>query len=1631
MRKNLFGNPERRRSRHAATLIRCLLPSLLLVATGLGSVSAQTFAGGNNHPRVQRGFVPEGMYQFDNVDSVNLFNGNLVATIPIGSSYPVGPEFSYQLNLVYNSKLWVFESPQSDPGKRYAQAHPIFNAGLGWRLSLGEYKSERDWPSNNNVVRYRSADGAEHKFYGSSTSQTKDGSFLRHKTVNGKSQIEFPDGSRHTFGNSGHALGEVVEMRDYYGNRVDVQHFSSRYEIRDFAGQNPGASGNPTRLHNVYFRTINNFKVIDRVVLESFGGGSATYQFHYRDANGTAVGRPCGDENPNASTIRVPLLERVTLAGSGTEWSMTYNIPQNAQKCNEGTMATLTLPTRGEIAWDFNTVPIPPPCNPSTTSPPSPNPFPFDGGAGVFERTFTDNNGNILGKWRYGHHILNYGGVGGTECGVDDTSGLTKMTEVITPLLDKELHYFTIYDAAANLPGGVTGAGADQREYGLPFDRAQPDPVDNVNPAYAERFLSREIFDCNEPNPGSPAWTQNPVCPSQPTRSIYVGYEMDAGTSCQNFTSSCTHHNRRLAAERTVYHNDSDRYTGTNYTSWNGMGNYRYNRSIDSFPNTANFTSYTRYTSKPGNSDPWFLNGYTYKWSRHRGTEHRVDTCFETVGNNRATPKLLRKRVRKAVGYNNAPTPQDSLVVYQYDSKGFVNLEKHHGGDDNNSGNTGLDLCTVSPVGQTHQFAYENEHGVLSRGYFENLNGTQAAGDAYDYTIDQSTGLVESSRNISGQQTDYTYDDLGRPTRIDPFEDESTIISYAPPTGSKGLEVTVRVGPSGTPFARSQVELDGFGRKRFEEEDLPNNGRSVRRMSYDAMGNMIESSELHPTRAITDSTKFLEYDPFGRARRIRPSSSYYAGAEWQDEIRHLYIGARVKRTTTQIATTSNAANGAPGQEVTRSEIYDQRGRLIEACDVYNNGCPTSSTKATYEYDAGDNLTEVRLSSGGTNQYRYFTYDGRGLLASETHPESGTAHYRYGALGQVLGKTDAERELFNTYDSANRLRLVEQVQRNGSGAITNRWNVERYVYYSRTSGNLLHRNKLSTSARYNYPFGLAGGANEVREVHTYVGQGGRRSKLRTLFYDPSGQLQEDFLQLWYYDTAGNVTLRYYPKCRQANCNGADDDPAVDDYRRVDYSYDHGFLEGIGKSNNPIVYASLFYHPNKQLSAINHGNGVQDLFDEGDNRIARPKRIRVSKGASTHWDSGPYQYDGTGNVTRIGNPNGLFFDRFIYDTRNRLAKSLVIDSSTFSSADQTYSYDGFGNLDMIEDNAGSQYGVVVPHSTSTNRLTGGNVSYDGVGNITTWNGNTYEWGPRGEMTRMTTPQKDVVHLYNASGERVMTFFLGESKSRWTFRDEEGRLVRELEANITSSVADGVTWTVKRDYVYAGSRLISIETPGGPKTVSTDHLGTPRIMTNAGGNVVARHTYTPFGIEITPLGQDLERIKFTGHERDLFGTTATGDDIDYMHARYYQAQVGRFLSVDPARDSFSATSPSSWNRYTYAANNPARFVDPSGEIIESGWDVLNLGLGARSLYSNLREGRFGSAALDTVGLIIDGIATAVPGGSWGCCHLPLGQASCRLCRARRPRSRVRERCTPVSWHGKEQQELLTHFESPRHDT
>ena len=107
-------------------------------------------------------------------------------------------------------------------------------------------------------------------------------------------------------------------------------------------------------------------------------------------------------------------------------------------------------------------------------------------------------------------------------------------------------------------------------------------------------------------------------------------------------------------------------------------------------------------------------------------------------------------------------------------------------------------------------------------------------------------------------------------------------------------------------------------------------------------------------------------------------------------------------------------------------------------------------------------------------------------------------------------------------------------------------------------------------------------------------------------------------------------------------------------------------------------------------------------------------------------------------------------------------------------------------------------------------------------------------------------------------------------------------------------------------------------------SDHLGSASFVTDAEGAVVQHLQYLPYG-ELFVSQRNTEkfdsRYKFTAKELD------NETSYTYFGARYYDADLSSWLSVDPLSDKYPSLSP-----YCYSADNPVVLVDPNGEELNT---------------------------------------------------------------------------------------------------
>jgi RHS repeat-associated protein len=1395
----------------------------------------------SQNPNHERGYTSEKAFEVGELDEVGLQNGNLVVRIPVGFDYPLPGGLSYRLVLSYNAVPWRIDEicPNQD-FRCYNWAFPVpeDNSGLGWMFGLGELRPPQTLRNSGDQWIYVSPDGADHTFYGSlhegepidSAQYTRDGSYLRMKAVGGFQDLEFPDGTVHRFES---ATGQLREIRGPFGTAVYLRVTPVflggslvRWDLTDSEG----------RTHRVHFvnRSVDGRTVatVSSVDLQSFGGARAVYSFGYQQST---VRRPDQHDYPavgvNAS---VPVLTSVTLP-DGSQYRM--GVPFTT---TPGELPSLTLPTQGKIEWDYRNYIFPRRQRPKERpSDPNPAPDPYDRGRGVGARRLVSPTGAVVGSWVY-NQFLN--------------DGWTR-TEVTDPLGHRTDHFFR--------------AAPDTAEHGLPY---RSDMTDG-----AGRFLSRQVYEAGA---------------ATPVRSFYVRYEWDRLPPPDPLKRDNPGEvNRRAASERTVYHDDGGREADVNRSEFDGLGHYRTEVTQGTFDagnvhrvrvkyNPAS-GDYAHLGTGPGHSyvpkpfaSPWVLETYSERGETESGITAKREYCFEA-----GTGYLLRERVL----LGTAADSRDLVRVYTRDAQGNTIREQHYGGDVQAVGTGALCSLALPPV-DAYRLDSTPPGGpapVRVSGY-RAANGTALEFLTTDESLDVSTWLPAVSRDTAGLATMLEYDNLGRLRFSKPAtgHDAWTEYRYTPAQPASGsnpwqpARVEILVRPNGSTtgvLSESELLFDPFGRVWKKRKRLPGGVWSTEETGYNALGQKTFETVAQASDSPGPRTQYLEYDPFGRPRVIRPPEGS------AHDLRIAYFGVRVVTRTARVGTGRNPSTGAILEtDVKTREIYDRQGRLFR---FWEDDGGSLSGQTAYAWDVLGRLKSVTMARPEGTQERHFHYDHRGFLRSETHPEKGlfgngtVTSTELDALGNARRRTDGSQDLRFTFDRAGRLTEVREAS--GLGRV-----LEQRTYGTGKNNGDRSAGKLKSSKRFNYHESFNTDF-PVQQTYTYGGRGGRVSRLVSALNNTGETYTQDYT--WH--ELGRLASVTYPTCD--HCPGGGGAPA----RTVSYTYGQGFLTAVPGWANAISY-----HANGLWHQITHANGVVTTQGLDPSGQRRPGSIAVHAGATPLFATGSYSYDGSGNVVRIGG------DYYLYDALGRLVEGTAFQDG--QNKRQSYGFDRFGNLTAVSTVVnGVPSARTLAVDSSRNRLSA--ASYDDRGYQTSWGVYGYTWDPMGNLKSFTGGGNNAFYAYDADDERVLSFDLaGGGIGTFRLRDLDGRVLREFR------LAGGV-WSWQKDWVYREGQLLATQSAtDGVRLVHPDHLGTPRITTDAVATVRERRHLYPFGELATSSGLDNLEMAFTGHERDQNGVGLT-DDLDYMHARYYNPMLGRFLSVDPGA-SAQSNRPQSWNKY-----------------------------------------------------------------------------------------------------------------------
>ena len=197
--------------------------------------------------------------------------------------------------------------------------------------------------------------------------------------------------------------------------------------------------------------------------------------------------------------------------------------------------------------------------------------------------------------------------------------------------------------------------------------------------------------------------------------------------------------------------------------------------------------------------------------------------------------------------------------------------------------------------------------------------------------------------------------------------------------------------------------------------------------------------------------------------------------------------------------------------------------------------------------------------------------------------------------------------------------------------------------------------------------------------------------------------------------------------------------------------------------------------------------------------------------------------------------------------------AIDDNLSSSANQSLSYDAVGRITSAEglygvlgygyDATGNRTSITtdgLSQSYTINYMNNWLVkagqtsrSYDANGNLTKLGTDTFTYDSQNRLVAATVAGVTAAYTYNHLDQRVTKTLNGQTCL--LVYDLAGNLIEELDA---------ATGDVLAEYIWLDGTPLGFVQSGQTYQVHVDHLGTPKALTDASGQVVWKASYSPFG-------------------------------------------------------------------------------------------------------------------------------------------------------------------------------------------
>lgn len=927
-------------------------------------------------------------------------------------------------------------------------------------------------------------------------------------------------------------------------------------------------------------------------------------------------------------------------------------------------------------------------------------------------------------------------------------------------------------------------------------------------------------------------------------------------------------------------------------------------------------------------------NSYSYDYTIRRQTEpdgsqwafsfsSTYNTVTDPMGNRTRYYHNNGRLVRQVDAYG---TEDEATTSYTYDATNAISSVTDPMGYTTTFSNNadGSPLLKISPEGRTTTYTY-NENGQVL---------TQEQGEyVYEWEYDDKGNLTKKV-TPSGYITKYSYNPDGTlASMVEPRGNEPGVNPADYETkyeyDSKGHLVAV-ISPSGSRQSFEKDELDrasviydprwdgDISKAHFIEYSNLDEVTQIRTSedkvlesySYDALGNILSQTDAK------GNTERIEYDDLGRTISTENRRGFTTSFDLD--------------RNGQVASINLPNNGEIINE------YDRRGNVVKQTDAEGN-------VTEYSYDLNNRLVKGVLP-GETAQH--YEYSPDGLLLKKTAGDGGVVTHSYDELGQLSVLTDeVGRTVSYEYTPEGLVRSIEFL---GGSKVTNEYDA---------SGNLVSRiNEEGQAEHWEY--------DNDGNKKKYVNIGGQATEYD---YDPAGNLvsttkpdgtvvevewDEDSLitEISYGNNEEVLTYEYDENgmvIQESNGNSSinfayDEDRNLieESYGqdRVSYSYDEmGNLTSLTYPSGTVVNYSLDLNGGIQsvsssqmaapltitrtgwgdISNILYPSGVSMKQDFDDAQRNAGMRLKGHDGELL-WEEA-YERGSDGVVTaRTGT---LTSDSFNYNDRGWLT----------SSSGNTLGYTSSGKINKLENGLHlSLNSLGAPTFTHDGENEQVSYSYNSLGqrvhkiDVNTGEAYSYSWNKLEQLTEVSGHNSEIEYEYRPDG------LLSEKKES----ERSSKLVWASAFEVPLLLSDG-----EYDYVYGDSLSPLAQVSRVDQSIEylhTDQLGSTIAKTDESGSLVASTSFTAYG-----EGAPVSSFGFAG------GWTDPDTELIYFRARWYDPELGVFISVDPLLEITQ-------DAYGYSGNSPFAYIDPHGLFLNRIGDGLSaLGRGVSSVGKELVEG------------------------------------------------------------------------------